>query len=544
MSKNTIIRGTVLLTAATFFSRFIGMIYTIPFESLVGATGGKLYGLAYGPYSIFISLSTVGIPLAVSKFVAKYNSLGDYRTSHRMYKLALRLMIITGVVAFLTLFFGANFIARIYIPENAEGITIEDVALVIRMVSFALIIIPPMSITRGFFQGHQSMGPTALSQVIEQIVRIIFLLVSVFFVINVFNGTITTAVGFATFSTFIGALASVVILIWYWHKRKGYLQANVQQQTVRRQPIPTSKLFKELFSYGGPFIFIGLAIPLYQQIDAITFTRTLMGMNFEQIFIDHAFSNINLYGHKLIMIPITLATGTSLATLPTLTKSFVDKNKTLLFQQINQSLQMIVLLTLPAVVGMSILSHEIWGAFYGVNSYIELNGSLLGWYAPVALFFSLFTVTSSILQGINEQRFAIVSLAFGLILKSALNVPLMRLFGPEGAVLATLFGSFTTVASNLWRIKAAIGFPLRQLLKRSVLMGIFTAIMAGAVALLNYGLSFIWTYQDGRIENIIILLLTVPVGMYVYLWLSYHSTLIERVFGNRIRFLDRFMKRG
>src|SRR5699024_10287891 len=124
--------------------------------------------------------------------------------------------------------------------------------------------------------------------------------------------------------------------------------------------LSTGDLFKELFSYAGPFVFVGLAIPLYQQIDAITFTRTLMNLGYDQAVIDNSFSNINLYGHKLIMIPITLATGMSLSVLPSLTKSFVDRNYKVLFRQINQSLQIIMLLILPSVIGMSLLSNEIW----------------------------------------------------------------------------------------------------------------------------------------------------------------------------------------
>jgi len=441
MSKNTIIRGTALLAGASFISRLLGMLYTIPFESLVGATGGKLYGLAYGPYTIFISLSTIGIPLAVSKFVAKYNSLGDYRTSFRMYQVALKLMIISGVVSFAILFGGAELLAHLYIPDQAEGISVGDVAMVIRMVSFALLIIPAMSITRGFFQGFESMGPTAISQVIEQVVRITFLLLSVFLIIQVFDGSTTTAVGFATFSAFIGAIASLLVLVWYWKKRKVHLDKYLKQQRIKSAPLTTKQLFKELFSYAGPFVFVGLAIPLYQQIDAITFSRTLVNEGIGQLEIDHAFSNINLYGHKLIMIPITLATGMSLATLPTLTKSFVDEKRQQLFKQINQSIQVIMFLVLPAVVGMSVLSKNIWGAFYGVSEFLDFNAHILAWYAPVALFFALFTVTSSILQGINEQRYAIYSLGLGLALKAVINVPLLSLFGPIGAVVGTLIAS-------------------------------------------------------------------------------------------------------
>src|SRR5690625_232214 len=197
---SNIVRGTMLLTAATFLSKFLGMIYVIPFNELVGETGGTLFNFAYTPYTILISISTVGVPLAVSKFVSKYNSLGDYETGMRMFRYGLVLMSMTGIIAFLALFFSAVWLAGFMIHnEDIHGTTVKDVKLVIQMVTFALIIIPGMSIVRGFFQGNQSMGPTAVSQVVEQIIRIAFVLIGVFIVVKIFDGSIPTAVSFATF---------------------------------------------------------------------------------------------------------------------------------------------------------------------------------------------------------------------------------------------------------------------------------------------------------------------------------------------------------
>ncbi|MBM7572817.1 putative polysaccharide biosynthesis protein [Aquibacillus albus] len=543
MSTSTILRGTFILTAATFLSKFLGMIYVIPFNGLVGATGGTLYSFAYGPYNILLSLSTIGVPLAVSKFVSKYNSLEDYHTGRRMFKAGMILMMVTGFVAFLLLFLGAGLLAQVYIPEGADGITVEDVTLVIRMVSFALIIIPAMSIVRGFFQGHQSMGPTAVSQVIEQIVRIIFLLVAAYITVDILNGTITTAVGFATLAAFVGAIASCFVLYYYWKKRKPYLDKQMEKQE-RYYDVPTVELFQELFRYAGPFVLVGIATPLYQQIDALTFARAMTAIGQKEI-ISEAFSNINLYGHKLVIIPVTLATGLSLAILPAMTKSYVERNKALLFNQINQSLQIIMLLIVPAVIGMAILSYESWGTFYGINAEtISLNGSLLRWYAPVALFFGLFTVSSAILQGINQQQFAVISLTAGLVIKGTLNVPFIYLFGAKGAILATMLSVLTVVLLNLARIGIAIQFPYKQLIKRSILIGIFSTTMGIIVWLCKWTLSFFISYDDGRLISIVILSICVFIGATVYLWLCYESTLLERVIGSRIRIIDKIFRRN
>src|SRR5699024_12566054 len=110
MSK-TIVRGTMLLTAAAFLSKFLGMIYVIPFNELVGSKGGALYLYAYNSYTILISISTIGVPLATSKFISKYYSLGDYYTGLRMFWLGLVLIIITVILTFFILFFHASVIA-------------------------------------------------------------------------------------------------------------------------------------------------------------------------------------------------------------------------------------------------------------------------------------------------------------------------------------------------------------------------------------------------------------------------------------------------
>src|SRR5699024_9129056 len=247
---------------AAFLSKFLGMIYVIPFNELVGSKGGALYSYAYNPYTILISISTVGVPLATSKFISKYNSLGDYYTGMRMFRLGLILMSITGILSFLILFLGADFIAQNIVTDDSHGNSVADVKMVIRTVSFALLIIPGMSIIRGLFQGNQSMGPTAVSQVVEQVVRIIFVLGSAFIVIKIYNGAIATAVGFATFAAFVGAIASLAVLMTYWIKRKDYTMTKVDAQIVKEE-IPIKDLILELFSYAGPFILVSVAIPLF-----------------------------------------------------------------------------------------------------------------------------------------------------------------------------------------------------------------------------------------------------------------------------------------
>ena len=530
----------MLLTGASFLSKFLGMIYVIPFNVLVGAVGGALYGYAYTPYSIFLSISTVGIPSAVSKFISKYNSLGDYETGMRMFRLASLLMLGTGLFAFLMLYFSADWIAGFQIKGEDTPITADDVAFVTRMVSIALIIIPSMSILRGFFQGHQSMGPTAVSQVVEQIVRIGFILIGAYIIIHLLGGTIVTAVGFATFAAFIGAVGSCLVLAIYWKKRKPFIKKQIAQQKYT-YAIPTRDLFKELFRYAGPFVLVGLAIPMYQLVDQFTFQPAMLASGREDIWVSAA-SAIMTYGHKVVIIPMTVATGLSLAMLPSLTESFTQKNEVMYTKQINQALQIILVVVIPASVGIAILSNEAYGALYGMEN-IGVTGSLLAWYAPVALLFALFTVTAGILQGIDQQNYAVLSLMAGVLAKVLLNSQLIHVFGAKGAIFGTALAAGIAVTLNLWRLKKALNFKLKQTIKRTILIGIFTLIMCIVVWTLKAVMGLFLPYETSRWATIVMLGIGAGSGAIVYFVLAYKSTLLEHIFGGRIPVVGRFLGR-
>lgn len=167
--SSKLLRGTFVLTLGTYISRILGMIYLIPFGAMVGATGGALFQYGYNQYTLFLNIATMGFPAAVSKFVSKYNSKGDYETSRRMLRAGMSVMLVTGMIAFSILYISAPFFAETSLGGTSNnGLTIDHVVYVIRMVSLALLVVPIMSLVRGFFQGHQMMGPTAVSQVVEQ----------------------------------------------------------------------------------------------------------------------------------------------------------------------------------------------------------------------------------------------------------------------------------------------------------------------------------------------------------------------------------------
>lgn len=541
MSDSKFLRGTLIVTLGTFLVKFLGMIYVFPFHALVQTNGGALYNYGYVPYTIFLSIATAGVPLAVAKFIAKYNALGDYETSRRMFRSGMKLMIAMGILSFAVLYITAPLFAKAFLGSGNLENTVGEVTLIIRLVSFALLVVPAASLIRGFFQGHQSMGPTTVSQIIEQIIRIAILLGGSFVVIKILHGTVATAIGVSTFAAFVSALGALGVLLVYWKKRKPHLDRLLESQTVQPSSVSTGQLFKELFAYALPYVVVGLTIPLYQAVDTVTFNRMMLAIG-EGKIAEAAYSIFTMWTHKLIMIPVSLATAFSLTLVPTITKSFTERNAALLQTQISQTFQINAFVTVPAVIGISALAYPIYSAFYGVS---QLGGQILMWYAPVAMLFALFSVTAAILQGINQQRHAIIALVIGISLKLLGNLVLIRYFETIGAVLSTGIGFLVSILYTNVQIRKYAGFDFTLVYKRMFQIAVLSGVMTIVVKLVQWGLSPLFGNSTSQLDAAIVVAAGAIIGLAVYGLLAIRTGVMQRIFGDELlgRLKQRFGRR-
>lgn len=524
-----LIRGTMILTLGTYISKILGLFYVIPFNALVGTQGVALYQYGYVPYTIFISVATAGIPMAVSKTISKYNALEEYAVGRRLFKTGLAIMLATGLLAFFFLYMLAPMLAEYIIPDDDLTSNVNDVISVIRAVSFALIIVPFMSLFRGFFQGHGSMGPSAVSQVIEQVVRIVFLLLGAFIVLKILNGSTVFAVQLATFAAFIGAIGGLVVLFWYWMKRKPYLDALLAQDRGKVQ-ISLSQMYKEIVISAVPFIIVGIAIPLFQLVDMLTFNKTMASIGLAKEA-EAFYAMLNFNSHKIVIIPVSFATAFSLTLVPLITRSFVNEDHTELRLQLNQTFQVLLYLTLPATLGIMILAEPMYTFFYGHN---EIGANILFSYAPVAILFALFSVTAAILQGINRQKFTVLSLLIGLLLKMILNIPLIEAFQTNGSIYATSIGYGVAILINLLIIRYYAYYRYRLVYRRSLLIFIFAVIM-GVVVYLSYRIFSLFIPVDNQITALILIGICAVIGAVVYFYLSIKSRLIYFLFPDQVK---------
>jgi len=246
--------NTFVSTFGIVVTKILGILYVIPFYAIIGDSGGALYGYAYTIYLLFMSLSSAGIPLAISKIISEYQTLGYYSAKRRAFVIGKKLALLLGGICFLVLIIFAPLIAKTVLGDLTGGNSIEDVTFVIRIISLAILVVPILSIYRGYFEGHRFMIPPSFSQIIEQIIRVLVIILGSFLALKVFNFSLTSAVGIAVFGATAGAIGAYLYLVNKKLNNKKRFQEKVLDTN---EPIITDKeIFKKIILYAVPFIMI------------------------------------------------------------------------------------------------------------------------------------------------------------------------------------------------------------------------------------------------------------------------------------------------
>ena len=526
---SSLMKGTAILTVGLFLSKVLGLVYLFPFYSIVGGeeTLG-LYQYAYIPYNIMLSIAISGLPLGVSKFVSKYNAINDYEAGRRLFKSGILVMLITGVISFILLNLLANPIANVVIKDDEQIYTVDQIASVIRWVSFALLAVPVMSLIRGFFQGYSHYMPTSVSQLVEQIVRIIVLLGGSFVVVVLLGGKTETAIKFAVFAAFIGAIGGLVVLYFYWKKFRPEFNA-LRLESVPSGDLSYKDIYAEIIKYSIPFVFVGMASSLFQLVDMLTFNSAMISIGLASVT-DTYLTMLNLTTQKIVIIPVMLATGFSMALVPSITKHFTLGEFDTLRSSLDKTYQILLFITIPASIGIAILAPGIYHVLFEQS---EMGAQVLAHYAPLAILFALFSVTAAILQGIDYQKWIIFSLLTGVLVKLMLNTPLIKIMEVDGALLATALGYGVTIIINIAVIHKALHYSSKLVFRRIILICILTLLMAISVFIVNKFLYSI-AVPSGKLLEAIYLIISVSVGVIVYGYLSFRLKLAQKLLGGRI----------
>lgn len=538
MKKNNFVQGAFIATLGIVITKILGILYVIPFYAIIGEQGGALYGYAYSIYLVFMAISSAGIPLAISKIISEYQTLGYYNAKQRAFKIGKQIATTLGILCFIILFVFAPQIATAILGDLKGGNTIEDVTFVIRVISTAITVVPVLSIYRGYFEGHKFITPTAISQVFEQVVRVLVIVVGSFLTLKVFNLSLTTAVGVAVFGATVGSFASYFYLIEKRFKNKKKFEE--KELNVKEPKITNKQILKKIMIYAFPLIMIDIFKSLYSVVDTVTVVKTL-GPIYGTKTAESIMSILSTWAAKFNMIIISISTGMIVSLTPNLTASAVVGNTEDVKKKINQSFQMLIFLILPMTVGLSFLAKPVYTVFYGASKY---GPSVLSFYVYVALITALFTTAITITQVLKYYKVVFVSLASGLVLKSLINVSLINqlynlgLPGYYGSVLASILGYGLSFIICLIALHKKCGVNYEKTIKQTInaLCGTVLMVLVLSVVKLVVPISV-----ASRFLNILIIVVYAAIGMITYFIYMKKTHSIDDVFGKD--FLNKFKKK-
>lgn len=532
--KSSFIKGAFIATLGIVLTKILGIIYVIPFHAVIGERGGALYGYAYTIYLLFMSLSSAGIPLAISKIVSEYQTLGYYNAKRRAFIIGKKIALLLGFICFLLLLLFAPWIAHAVLGDLSGGNTISDVTLVIRVVASALLFVPVLSIYRGYFEGHRFMEAPSFSQVLEQLVRVFVIVLGSFLALKVFDLSITTAVGIAVFGATAGAIAAYLYLLY--KKKKNNSKFNEKIRPVNEPIITNKQIFKKIVIYAVPFILIDVFKSLYNYIDMVTVVEGLVQYaNFSVTDAETIMSMLSTWGAKFNMIVLSISTGIIISLIPNLTTSVVKKDYDDINHKINQAFSILMFFTLPMTLGISFLADSIWTVFYGASEY---GPSVLSYFIFVGFMIGLFTSTVSIIQVLKDYKTVIWSLIIGVVLKFLLNDNLIMAFykmglpAYYGVITASLIGYFVSFMICIMRLKFKYKINYENLTKNLIDTICGSMLMIVGLFLVN----LILPSTDSRIIHLGYIVVYVAVGALIYIVYMWNTKSMKRIFGNRLNY--------
>lgn len=529
MKKNSFIEGTIFASLSFLIIKFLGAIYVIPFYAIVGELGGALYSYAYTVYSLIINICTIGIPHAISKIISEYNTLEMYEAKERTFKIGNKIMVILSTILFLLMFIFAKQAAYIFIGDiDSTGNSIEDVVLVIRSISFCLLIVPYLAIKRGYLQGQKFITVSTTGEVIEQVVRVAFILVGSYLAINVFNAKTSIGVAIAVFGAFIAGLAAYIYLDVKIRKNKKEFNMPSKNQ---KDKVSNKTILKKIVSFSIPLMIVSITTDLYNMTDLSLIIRGLGYLGYSGKVAETIGSVMATWASKICLIVNAITFGLTINIIPHMSSSYVKKDYKTINNQFIKSIAMVIVIGLPMSIGISLLANEVYYIFYGASKY---GGIILRLLPYSIMLGNINMVVNTTLQSLDKFKTIYISTFTGLLTNALLDIPLMILcdkigiYPYYGAIISTMIGTSISLTISLRKLKKDMNFEYKELLniiKKALLP---LASMIVVVLILEH---FIGPLFTTRITSIITCIICAVVGAIIYGVISYKNKLLYNSLG-------------
>lgn len=502
MTKQSFVKGAAILTLAGMSVRFVGAFFRIVLAVLIADEGMGLFQMAYPVYSTMLAISTAGIPLAISKLVAEHLARGNYREAYRIFQVALAILAVSGLAVSVALYLGAGFFART-IAQDARAYW----PLV--SISPAIFLVTIMSAYRGFFQGQQQMMPTALSQIAEQIGRVVTALALVVFLLPM--GLEYAAAG-ASFGAVAGAFCGLSVLFFAWLRQKEEFMARLTRQRATDRQAAGS-IVRRILTLSVPITLGSLVMPLIAIVDLSVVPQRLHAAGFDTGRATALYGQLTGMANPLVHIPTIITVALAISLVPAISEALALNKIQLVQDRSYMAVRLTLLLGIPSAVGLYLLAEPTTVLLFNNPE----AGSVLAVMSFGVVFLTLYQTTSGILQGLGKTMDPVVHLFWGAVIKTGLTWFLTA--QPElhirGAALATVIGFGVAALFNVYRVMVLSGMPLRP--AETLFKPILAAFGMGVAVILVYNrLAQLLSPFDPAAANKVATLAAIAAGALIY----------------------------
>ena len=479
--SNFIIQGSILAIAGIIV-RLIGMLYRIPLANYIGDEGNGYYSAAYNIYSIMLILSSYSLPVAVSKMVSARLARGQYRNARKILRAALFYATIVGGVGFCALWFGSGFFAEHVIKMPYSAYALKVLAPTVWVMAY-------LGVLRGFFQGHSTMVPTAVSQIFEQIVNAVISLLAAKSLFdlgvksNLVYGSTEYSYAFGAaggaLGTGAGALTALILFVGLYLMYRPKMKRRIRKEqgtSAESYGMITSTLFLTVV----PIIVSSSLYNSSTVIDNVLFGQIMTGLGeAKQIA-----SQWGIYSgkyHLLFNIPVAVANSLSSSLIPALSRAVAEKDRKQTLNRIASAIRFSMIIAIPSAVGLAVLAAPISNLLFPGRDNTDLI-KMTCYGSSAVVVYSLSTVTNAVLQGINRMKTPIRNAGISLVLHTVILFVMLRYLhmGIYGVLYANiLFALFICIlnARSIARFKR-----YRQEVKKTFLIPMVASAVMGAAA--------------------------------------------------------------
>ncbi len=503
--KNAFMRNASFLMMATLISRVIGLLYRSPLGSIVGDVGLGYFGYANNVYVILLLISSYSIPMAVSKVISERLALRQYRNAQKVFHGALIYAGIVGGLAAAVAFF----LGDLLLPTNQQ-----QALLALKCLAPAILIAAFLGVLRGYFQAHNTMLPTSVSQILEQIVHAVVSVVGALILIKSFgtdpeSNAVYGAAG-ATLGIGIGGLFALAFMVLVYYVNRPKILKKIHRDKTKKEE-SFREVFGIIFLMVTPIIFNTFVYNASSYLDGRLFADILAMKGVSATRVSAQWGEFSNYYLTLINIPLALSSATSAAMMPEISSCYAVKDYKGANTKINEGIQLTMFLCIPAAVGLTVLAFPIVGVLFPAAS--ELSGQLLLAGAITVVFSAVSTITNGVLQAIGQPRIPLRNAAISLLLNVVTVSAVSFLFpqiGVFSVILANLVFAVTMCVLNAYALKRYLGY------KNDFINGYGKSFIASAIM----G-AFAWAVYYGlyKLVPIRIICLGVSIGFAVCIYL-------------------------